>query len=280
MCVALEPHVVSQPSRTAGSGQRVGTVKTFKALGDALKDYRVQNPEADRSPVPKLFQPERVLGDTILRKPVDKAAAMLLARAPWWAHAPQAQAAPQPPEERKKPTKHKTKMSKQQYAAITGSIPDAVVEANGEYVSKCGIRVKMVNGEPMFSVDDAHRMVIDIVQKLSAETTVGVKSAQEARRIINELCAGMGGEVEQFRASTKLWLEDIRQTRFAIVSETAAMTGPLKDIRQFFIGADYKEQTARLKEFVELCERLQRLKDSGFLDAVTDTMLRLATPTL
>jgi hypothetical protein len=30
----------------------------------------------------------------------------------------------------------------------------------------------------------------------------------------------------------------------------------------------------RLREFVELCERLQKLKESGFLDAVADTMIK------
>jgi len=33
----------------------------------------------------------------------------------------------------------------------------------------------------------------------------------------------------------------------------------------------------RLSEFVDLCERLKKLKDSGFLDTVADTMIRLAT---
>ena len=71
-------------------------------------------------------------------------------------------------------------------------------------------------------------------------------------------------------------LDDIRSTKFAITLEVSQMAKPLSDIRQFFIGPDYKEQIVRLKEFVDLCERLNKLKDSGFLDNVADTMLRLA----
>ena len=41
-------------------------------------------------------------------------------------------------------------------------------------------------------------------------------------------------------------------------------------------AGDYKEEVARLKDFVDLCERLQKLKESGFLDSVADTMLGLA----
>jgi hypothetical protein len=50
----------------------------------------------------------------------------------------------------------------------------------------------------------------------------------------------------------------------------------LKDVRQFFLGPDYEREQKRLVEFVDLCERLKRLKDSGFLDTVADTMIRLA----
>ena len=82
--------------------------------------------------------------------------------------------------------------------------------------------------------------------------------------------------MEKFRVDTKRYLEDIRSTRYAMVTEAAQMIGPLKEVRQFFLGGDYKEEVARLKDFVDLCERLQKLKESGFLDSVADTMLGLA----
>ena len=36
------------------------------------------------------------------------------------------------------------------------------------------------------------------------------------------------------------------------------------------------EEIARLKEFVDLCERLQRLKRDGVLDALANTIIKLA----
>lgn len=102
------------------------------------------------------------------------------------------------------------------------------------------------------------------------------KAAEDARNIITTLLDGIGSEMDKFNANTKLYLEDIRQTRFAVVTETASMTKELKDVRQFFLGSDYNEQITRLREFVDLCERLHKLKQSGFLDSVADTMLRLA----
>ena len=59
-------------------------------------------------------------------------------------------------------------------------------------------------------------------------------------------------------------------------TEVAAMLKPLEDVRQFFLGKDHEAEVARLREFVDLCERLQKLKQSGFLDTVADTMLKLS----
>ena len=50
----------------------------------------------------------------------------------------------------------------------------------------------------------------------------------------------------------------------------------LRDVRRFFLEADHATEVTRLREFVDLVERLERLKKDGFLDAVADTMLRLS----
>ena len=49
-----------------------------------------------------------------------------------------------------------------------------------------------------------------------------------------------------------------------------------KEIRKFFMDDEHEKQIARLKEFVEVCERLNELKNSGFLDSVANTILKLA----
>lgn len=157
-----------------------------------------------------------------------------------------------------------------------GEVYQEIPMVNGQYTSRAGLTIKMVNGEPMFLEDEIKQMLASQISKLPAETRPNVLAAQDARKIISELLDGIGGEMEKFKANTKLHLEEIRQTRFAVVSETAAITNALKEIRQFFHGSEHKEQIARLAEFVDLCERLQKLKANGFIDAVADTMVRLA----
>ena len=81
---------------------------------------------------------------------------------------------------------------------------------------------------------------------------------------------------DQTYAALKRGIEDFRSCRMTMVQEIAMIMAPLKDIRTFFLGADHKEEIARLRDFIELCERLQKLRDSGFLDSIAETMLRLA----
>ena len=58
-------------------------------------------------------------------------------------------------------------------------------------------------------------------------------------------------------------------------TEVAATMNDLEEIRKFTSDPDFCEQKKRLREFVDLCERLEKLKETGFLDAVTDTILKL-----
>jgi hypothetical protein len=78
-----------------------------------------------------------------------------------------------------------------------------------------------------------------------------------------------------FVVKTKEHLKSIRDTRMSLIPEVAQMMNSLRDVRKFFLDKDYKEEMTRLREFVELCERLKVLKDSGFLDSIADTMLKL-----
>lgn len=91
------------------------------------------------------------------------------------------------------------------------------------------------------------------------------------RRTMDELSV-VYREVSEF---TREATNATRSTRMAAVSELTQLSTALRDVRKFFLGAEYEQEQRRLREFVELCERLKSLKDSGFLDAVSDTMLRL-----
>jgi hypothetical protein len=136
--------------------------------------------------------------------------------------------------------------------------------------------IRIINGVEMVNQDWVNQRVIEEANDMPGQLAPSVKAAREARETVSELLRGIGYEMEQFEDNCRDHLNAIRGKRIAVVSEATQITNALKEVRQFFIGADYKTEMERLGEFVTLCERMQRLKDSGFLDRVADTMLNLA----
>ena len=70
-------------------------------------------------------------------------------------------------------------------------------------------------------------------------------------------------------------LKRIRAEKSAIEIETKQTLSALGDVRKFFLDPRHEEEVVKLREFVEVCERLQRLKESGFLEDICDCILRL-----
>lgn len=250
----------------------------FDNMPDALSYLRVLmkpvvlpdlHAKPRRLPRPQPKRREIIAGGDPVREPVDKITAMVVTPAAWWAKPlpkPEKQISPEKPKTKKQ---RKSKMSK----AIT------VTEVTQEFrENPNALRVHRINGQDMLELDQVQHLIMLEIQKLPKEATPIVKQARESREIIDQLLHGIGGEMERFKEDSRAHIDNIRSTRYTILSETNQMMNALKDVRQFFMGTDYKEQIDRLRGFVELCERLQKLKESGFLDAVADTMIKLDRP--
>lgn len=118
---------------------------------------------------------------------------------------------------------------------------------------------------------------VDIAERAIQNVKTLTERMRDAQLALDRGCS-------QFRAETLDWtsdqlpkaLKDMRDTRMVINSELSLLMKPLEDLRRFFLGPDYEKEMARMKDFIDLCERLKALKDSGFLDSVADTMLRLS----
>lgn len=67
---------------------------------------------------------------------------------------------------------------------------------------------------------------------------------------------------------------EFRQSRVAISFELRTILETMTDFRKFLLNADSAEALEKLKEFAAVCQQLQALKQTGFLDAVADTLLR------
>lgn len=117
------------------------------------------------------------------------------------------------------------------------------------------------------TIEDAHRRVKEL-RSLAEQTG-------DARKALFDSLAGIGAAVEDFRPLAAQYITELRQFRFAAIAEISNGLSPLADLRKFFLSENHDSEIKRLREFVELCERLRELKESGFLDKVADTMLKL-----
>lgn len=237
---------------------------------------------------PRLVPDEKkqtVVGGGIPLEPVNRQAAMLLCHGDddWLANPnllpPKKQ---EPVTSKKKQKKKKSKkgkhiMSKQEMMNIPGT--DASRPGVGEVAVFGDYEIKGIrgaNGELLFRPEDMQKVLMAMAKEMPKEIDPILPRAKDARAAVDELLDGLGHDMTEFKHQCTAFLEDIRQTRFSIVAETSQMSKPLREIRQFFLDKDYQTEVARLKEFVELCERLVELKRTGILDAVTDTMIKLA----
>lgn len=220
-------------------------------------------------PAQRLFKTrhrELVAGGEIKWKPVNKTAALVVSRAPWWASPPQ----PEPvipttktQQNRKTPTMER-------------ATPADVFQPTKNCTTANGLKWIKVGGEDCIEEESLRQFLYREISKLPDKVNPHVKAAQDARKIIEELCQGIGGEMENFESNTRRHIETIRSKRMTMVAEAAQMVTALKEVRQFFLGADYKDEIERLSHFIDLCERLYKLKQSGFLDTIADTMLSLS----
>lgn len=127
-------------------------------------------------------------------------------------------------------------------------------------------------------------ITIPLAQKTPKLAEGALEKVLTLKERMEEAMNALDAACNRFRVDTLEWVKEglpkilveVRQIRAAFSVEFSQLVKQLEELRKFFIGPIYDEELKRLKDFVETCERLKVLKDSGFLDSVADTMLRLA----
>jgi hypothetical protein len=192
-----------------------------------------------------------VNSEDIKWEPIDRVAARVVAPAPWQY---------QPPEPEPKFMK-----------------PDEVIppklKTRKMMTEEGHVETMIKNDENFAQVTlDVHER--DIKEGLKSTSALSER-AQEAIAAVRYLSTEMQGPYAEFEEFIKRAIGTIRDQRMSLSTETRLLMNSLREVRQFFLEGDYEMQMRRLNEFVELCERLKVLKDSGFLDTVAETILKL-----
>jgi hypothetical protein len=203
-----------------------------------------------------LSRQRRVVDGVYRPLPVDRSAAMMLSgSAPWHAFAPDIKP------ESKKGTKMSTADSK--LLSTMKPLPQSATP--------------IVRGEQMFDINELTSAIIrHVEEKYPPEKSKFARTVLDVNKVIEEEVGRVNGTLVELERITDAALTKQRSLRMNIVGECSTVVNAMKDVRQFFLGPDYEKEQKRLSEFVDLCERLKTLKDSGFLDTVADTMIRLS----
>ena len=109
----------------------------------------------------------------------------------------------------------------------------------------------------------------------AAELQIVNEQAKASKEILQELHNEVRAVHDQVSPLLRKQIAEIRDARMSAVSEIQSMLVMLRDIRKFFLESDYDKELARLKEFIKICKELEELKNSGMLDAVSDTIIKL-----
>jgi|SRR5208283_1463612 len=132
---------------------------------------------------------------------------------------------------------------------------------NAEYF-QWNVLVPLAGGMQMDVVTVAVQESTDELKKARAELEITVNSIKKLGDAIKPLI-----DIEVGR---------IRAARMTIANETSLAIVALKDVRKFFLDDDYQKEVQRLREFIDLCERLDEIRQSGLVDAVSDAIIKLS----
>ena len=90
---------------------------------------------------------------------------------------------------------------------------------------------------------------------------------KNSRNVLEDVSRALGDSAER--------LVPLFEKQVRAANDVHATLSAMKDIRKFFLESDYEKEVKRLAEFVTLCERLQKLKEAGTLDALCDMAQKL-----
>lgn len=223
-----------------------------KSLGDI--SAKETKPRLKRNEASKRKIERQRIVKGIARDPVNKQAAMVTARASWIFHPPQTQ----------------KNMSQESAGSVCNSENERIaIRPNGDMVTESGRKLGTVASLQLSQIRT------DLAE-YNKTRDLFVSGCNEFEESINRQRKSIMLATQELSQVASSALMEIRSMRMPVVSEVSQMLPALKDVRAFFIGADYGAQMSRLKEFVDLCERLERLKKSGTLDAISDTIIKLS----
>lgn len=102
------------------------------------------------------------------------------------------------------------------------------------------------------------------------------KEIEESKQIVQALANDVHDVCDVIEPILVSLSQRLRSARMNMVEEVRQSMTALREVRKFFLDSDYATEMERIDRFVATCKQLKELKDTGVLDAVADTAIRMA----
>lgn len=192
----------------------------------------------------RIFPPDRkrelVAGGDVKWRPINKPAAMLLAKSP----------------EINKPTR--TTIMSKGLNHIGGPSQEVSIDHEKEKPGALERKFQKATDEIPKQLSER----VDLLKQLRASLDLATDMFR--------------ADMIEFTKEMPASLEKLRSWRMTMEREKETTVKALSELRQFFLGDTHEKEMQRLSEFVRVCERLAVLAKEGTLEKVADVMLRLA----
>lgn len=151
----------------------------------------------------------------------------------------------------------------------------------GERWQKVTATMNTTTAAPPLTEAD-HNFNVGIADGILKKTDDGLAQQEELVSRVVDARKALDLALNTFRKDSLEYLDELdsyllrlRQTRMALDTESKMILAQCADVRKFFLSDAHGEQVKRVGEFAECCQKLKELKESGFLDAIADTILKL-----
>lgn len=114
------------------------------------------------------------------------------------------------------------------------------------------------------------------MEQMKEEISVLNGEVSEARDTVRALANEVAALANVIEPQLLDCITRTRSARMAIVTELRQSLDAMRDVRKFFLESDYRTEMERLEQFIAVARELEALKQSGVLDALCDTAIRLA----
>lgn len=130
----------------------------------------------------------------------------------------------------------------------------------------------------MFYIDwrtDVCRMGV-MMTNAAEEMRAITEAVEDAKGVLNTLADEARDLTDKIEPELLNSIKRVREARMTLTNEVRDALVLMREVRKFFLESDYATEVARVHEFVGVCKELAALRDNGVLDAVSDTILKLA----